>query len=308
MKWHLSMSYAKLISKTADAGSAKYTLGAPGQLNPGKIYYWHVRAQDSKGVWGAWSKTWSFTPHGPAFPVDVTLQFDREKNAGVLRWAPNPLGSRPVAYRIYASDEKAFSTSDESYRVTTGVSKELPTQFPANFIAETTATELAVIGLDVAVAGANKAYYRVLAVDKNGKRSGPSDYAEAPRPVIFSQPVARGKLGADYQYQLAAIRSLGDLRTRVVDGKETMNFWDVEKPRYTLNQAPEWLKLDAATGRLSGKPDRQGRVEVIVSATLDRPLHRLDEADLKWGREKVVASGTESYGSAKQAFVIDVEP
>ena len=53
--------------------------------------------------------------------------------------------------------------------------------FPANFIAETTAAELAVLGADVDLSAANKTYYRVVAVDEQGKRSGPSDYAVAPR-------------------------------------------------------------------------------------------------------------------------------
>ena len=65
MKWPLSMSFAKLISRTSDAGSARYTLKAPGELNPDREYYWHVRAKDAQGVWGPWSKTWRFTPRGP---------------------------------------------------------------------------------------------------------------------------------------------------------------------------------------------------------------------------------------------------
>ena len=115
MKWPLSMSFAKLISRTADAGQARYTLPGPGLLNPDTQYYWHVRAQDDKGVWGPWSPTWSFTPRGPAPPQEVRLEFDRERNRGVLRWAPNPMGRKPVAYRVYASDEKGFSVSDRPY-------------------------------------------------------------------------------------------------------------------------------------------------------------------------------------------------
>ncbi|MBI3862531.1 MAG: hypothetical protein HY290_11615 [Planctomycetia bacterium] len=163
-------------------------------------------------------------------------------------------------------------------------------------------------GPSITLPAANKAYYRVVAVDEAGKRSGPSDYAAAPRPVIYSQPVAKAKAGADYEYQLAAIRSVGDLRMRMIEGRETMNFWDIEKPRFHLEKAPAWLKLDEATGRLIGKPDTAQRAEVVITSTLDRPLHRLDEADLKWGREKILASGTESYGKAKQTFVIEVAP
>lgn len=34
----------------------------PGLLPPDRRCYWHVRARDSRGVWGEWSKTWSFRP------------------------------------------------------------------------------------------------------------------------------------------------------------------------------------------------------------------------------------------------------
>ena len=56
---------------------------------------------------------------------------------GTLRWKPNPVGRQPVKYRVYGSDEKGFSVSDVPYKVNVGVTKELPSRFPANFIAET---------------------------------------------------------------------------------------------------------------------------------------------------------------------------
>ena len=135
---------------------------------------------------------------------------------------------------MHASDEKGFSVSDRPYTVTVGVSRKMPSEFPANFVVETAATELEVVGPGVKLPGANRAFYRVVAVDAAGNRSGPSDYAAAPRPVIVSAPVTVARKGRDYRYPVAAIRSLGDLRTRVVDGKETMNFWDVERPRFAI--------------------------------------------------------------------------
>ena len=65
--------------------------------------------------------------------------------------------------------------------------------FPANFIAETTATEMAVMGPEIELPAANKTYYRVVAMDDQGKRSGPSEFATAPRPVIFSRPGVAGQ-------------------------------------------------------------------------------------------------------------------
>lgn len=306
MRYPLSMSFAKLISRTADAGQPRFTLTAPGELNPDQEYFWRVRAQDSQGVWGPWSKTWSFTPRGPAVPLDVKVKFD--KTLGVLRWTPNPKGGRPVAYRVYASDEKGFSISDAPYKVSTGISSELPVEFPANFLAEVRGTELPVVGADVALEGANKAFYRVVAVDTARKRSGPSDYAAGPRPLIFSKPPASATKGEEFHHVVSAIRSLGDLRMRMVEGKETTSFWDVEKPRFSLQRGPAWLTIDNDSGRLSGTPDTAGKSEVVVAVTLRRDLRRLDGEALKWGVEKIVSSGTETVGNSTQSFVIDVRP
>ena len=306
MNWPLSMSFAKLTSRTADAGQARYALPGAGLLKPDCRYFWRVRAQDDKGVWGTWSEIWSFVARGPAPPQNVTLQFDSERTRGVLRWAANPTGSKPVAYRVYASDEKGFSVSDRPYAVTVGASKTVPAEFPANFVVETQGTELEIVGTDVELAGANKAFYRVVAVDGAGKRSGPSDFAESLRPVIFTRPVTQARKGAEYRYPVAAIRSLGDLRTRVVSGKETMNFWDVERLRFRIVKGPKWLVIDEVSGLLSGTPDRVGKSDVVIAVNLERDEQRLDEAALKWGIEKVVSTGTVSAGSARQSFVIEV--
>ena len=81
---------------------------------------------------------------------------------------------------------------------------------------------------------ANKTYYRVVAVDEQGKRSGPSDYATGPRPVIYSKPVAAAKVGAEYRYQVGANRSLGDLSARMKGGKQVSGYFDIEKPKFAL--------------------------------------------------------------------------
>ncbi|MBI3862530.1 MAG: hypothetical protein HY290_11610, partial [Planctomycetia bacterium] len=75
-------------------------------------------------------------------PREVQVDYDADRNTGVLSWKPSPRGRPAVSYRIYASDEKGFTASDEPYQVTTGTSKEkdLKSPFPANFLAETRAT------------------------------------------------------------------------------------------------------------------------------------------------------------------------
>jgi hypothetical protein len=308
MRWPLSMNFYKLISKTADRGRTQYTLPQTGLLATERKYYWHVRARDDKGVWGPWSPTWSFTPRGPMPPVDVTLQFDAERGTGTLRWKPSPEGRKPARYRVYGSDEKGFSASDAPFTTTVGASKAVPSKRPENFLAEVTATEVAVIGAGVKLPNANRAYYRVVAVDGQGNRSGPSDFAEAPRPILYSSPVTYAKVGSEYRYPLSAIRSLGDLRMRLVNGKETTSYWDMEVPRFALQKGPIWLKIDAETGLLSGVPDGPGKVEVAVTATIEREVRKLDARQLSWGQEKIVSTDTHRVGVATQKFTIAVAP
>ena len=151
-------------------------------------------------------------------------------------------------------------------------------------------------------------FYRVVAVDAAGKRSGPSDYTAAPRPLIFSKPPARATKGEEFRYVVSAIRLLGDLRMRIVAGKETTNFWDVEKPRFSIQRGPAWPMIDKDTGRISGTPDTVGKSAVVVAVTLERDLRRLDDEAMKWGIEKNVSSGTETVGRSTQSFIIDVRP
>jgi len=308
MKWPLSTNFYKLISNTPDRGKTQYKLPHGGLLASGQKYFWRVRSKDEKGVWGPWSSTWSFTPRGPSSPIDVTLAFDPDRSVGILRWKPNPAGRKPAKYRIYGSDEKGFSVSDEPFKAVVGASKEVPGVRPANFVTEVSATETSVIGAAVKLTNANRAFYRVVAVDEQGKRSGPSDFTETPRPILYSRPVTVAKVGSEYRYPLTAIRSLGDVRTRVVGGKETMNYWDLESPRFALRQGPPWLKMDAGTGLLSGVPDRPGKVAIVVTATIDREVRSLDARMLSWGLEKIVSTGTRRVGVATQKFTIDVAP
>jgi hypothetical protein len=308
MRWPLSPNFYRLISRTADRGKAQYTLPDAGLLAVDRKYYWRVRAKNGKGVWGPWSATWSFTPRGPATPTDVQLVVNRARGTGVLRWKANPTGRKPVKYRIYGSDEKGFTISDVPYRAVVGVSKVVPARRPANFVAEVAATKAAVIGAAIKLPNANRAYYRVVAVDARGNRSGPSDFAEAPRPIIWSRPVTAARVGSEYRYALAAIRSLGDLRTRVVGGKETMSYWDIEHPRFALQKGPRWLKIDRRTGVLSGVPKRPGKFVVTVTATIDREVRKLDERALSWGLEKVLSTSRQRVGTAAQTFTLQVAP
>jgi hypothetical protein len=94
----------------------------------------------------------------------------------------------------------------------------------------------------------------------------------------------------------------------VVSGKETQSYWDVERPRFALQQGPAWLKMDVDTGLLAGVPDQPGKVTVVVTVTIDREVRNWDVGALSWGVEKIVSTGTQRVGVATQKFTIDVRP
>ncbi len=309
LAWPLSANFEKLISNTANPVEARYSLPYVGLLTPGQKYWWHVRARNDKGVWGPWSATWSFTPGGPVPPSAVRLEaVPGNEGQRVLRWEAGGAGRKAVKYRVYGSDEKGFTVSDEPYTINVGRSKELPAQAPANFVAETESNELVVLGAGVKLPNANKAFYRVVAIDDHGKRSGPSNYAAAPRPFLHGQFAETARVGAEYKSQIATIRSLGDLRLRTVEGKETASFWDIEKPRFALTKGPSWLHLNESTGLFTGVPDAVGTADVVITVTLERSVRRLDDGRLSWGHEQVLEVVNEKVGSATQRLRITVAP
>jgi hypothetical protein len=253
LKYTLSPVFNKLISKTPSANSAQWHIPYEGLLNPNQIYFWRVRPRNVNGLWGKWSAIWSFTPQAPVV-LNVEVHPNWEDRTLTLNWKTNPQGNVPDHYEIYGSNERGFTVSRDPYEVVVG-NKETKT-FPANLIATTAKTTIHVAGSKIE--NGNHAFYRVIAVDQQGVRSGPSNMAEAPRPMIVSQPPAQATAGQTYTYQIQTVASIGDLRCESKGPRRYFSaFRDGDQLRYLLDEGPDFIALDEKTGLLTANPKKQ---------------------------------------------------
>jgi hypothetical protein len=257
VKYVLSPTFEKLISKTPSAGKAEWHIPCEGLLNPIQTYYWQIRPRNADGLWGAWSPVWSFIPQGPDVPLDLQLEIDWAERRIALNWRPNPKGSPVDHYEIYGSDERGFTASREPYAVFMGRDREEET-FPANLLTTETGTSRIVVAPDIPEEFGNRAFYRIVAIDAQGRRSGPSDFVEAPRPFIHTLPPPSAVAGQTCTYQIKALHSIGDLSC-VSDGPHRYfsAFRDGDELRFLLDEAPSFIHLDEQTGLLTVTPDSE---------------------------------------------------
>jgi len=254
-RYHLQVSrradfrYPYRTSLDVIIPTTRWAVPFTGIFSPDTTYYWRLRCRDHGGVWGDWSRPWTFTWKGPRVPVN--LRFERAGQAIMLHWEPNPRGERPVKYEVYGSDEKGFSIHKGEHDVP-GRGR-----VPGNFLGETPETSMVVVS-PTGAAAANRVFYRVVAIDAAGTASGCSDYVELPHPMIYTKPAATATVGRPYAYQAKSLASLGDYQSRqdpTADRKRyAYRFWDVEENRFQLLEGPAWLTLDEQAGSLSGTP------------------------------------------------------
>jgi hypothetical protein len=239
MRWPLSPNFNKLISRTANQGTPTFELPYAGLLNPDQKYYWHVRARSTDHVWGPWSETYAFSAEAPAVPVEVKANFNSGDRTVQLTWSAGKDGTPPVAYRIYGSEERGFTASDQRYQYNDGLQG---TQWAsANLLLETHGA-----ADSVSLPSSQwRPYYRVVAVDGKGRWSGPSALAELSHPLIATDKLPNAVASQPYKVQIVTSASIGHLVSADENGKSyQMRFRTGDDLAYDMSGAPAGFSID----------------------------------------------------------------
>ncbi len=243
LRWPLSPTFNRLVDRTRAVGTASFQTPYLGLINPGQTYYWRVRARSEQGVWGAWSPAFAFTALAPAVPSNVVAHFDASARMLTLGWEPGESGTKPVRYRIYGSAERGFTASDVPYQLNAG--KAGTQNVAENLLVETkdAATHLEL------PASLWRAYYRVAAIDSEGRESGPSALAEAAHPIIRSTAIPDAHAGRYYEARIETAASIGHL---VSTDDYDMGIRNGDVLEFSMTDAPKGLSISPVTGTISG--------------------------------------------------------
>jgi hypothetical protein len=205
-----------------------------------------VRARSDQGVWGAWSKTFSFTAIAPAVPVNPDASFDRANRVVHLSWHRGISGTPPVRFRIYGSEERGFSANDKPFEYNAGL--DGTQHAPANLLMETGKMQESV----EIPASLWRPYYRVEAVDAD--------------PLIVTTALAAAHVRRFYREQVDTSASIGHLVSADENGKSyQLRYRTGDELTFTLEGAPKGLTIDDH-GEISGfvEEGAHGRYELKI--------------------------------------------
>jgi hypothetical protein len=116
-------------------------------------------------------------------------------------------------------------------------------------------------------------YYRVAAVDAEGRESGPSNMAELAHPLIRTRQLPAAKTSTYYQAQVEVSASIGHLVSQNENGKSyQMRYRTGDELVFDLSGAPDSLSIGEKTGLIAGylPPKSAGEYEFLVRVSDER--------------------------------------
>ena len=227
-KFPLSPSFRIYTSEINKMEPTLFPIQYEGLLNSDTEYYWKVRAKDSKGAWGKWSPTWSFTPRGP-MPPEIESSELRNETIFIV-WNKNHSGVQPMYYEVHASNEAyGFTPSQQT-------------------LIGTTQTEYAAINYKKTP----KTFYRIVAVDKNGSKSGASNYISILYPYSFEEP---DSIKGNHPFQFALKTNHVFTTDGILLNDEYYNVKIYDTIGIKTLHKPDWISFDQKQSEFYGSPN-----------------------------------------------------
>jgi len=97
----------------------------------------------------------------------------------------------------------------------------------------------------------NCRYYRVIAVDKYGARSAPSEFITLPEGFLVSSRKIKYIKGKPFNYQPRILCSLGKISTKM---PYFIGLWKKPEYHFEAQNLPAGIRLNEKTGRITGTP------------------------------------------------------
>jgi len=286
MRYPLSPTFERLIYGAFlrhENGNVFFELPWRGMLPVDQELFWRVRPYNTDNMAGDWSPIQSFKILGPGVPRNVRL----EEKAGrsILRWDPNPNGTAPTKYEIHTSSVEGFMPTNKRHRILgMGVSDKMKYRWtdvyatdwpivPPTLLTTTKKTEFVVLdpnGPAPSMLQKPAAQYRIIAIDDQNSRSGPSPQIHLPHPRIIS-PIKVTLLPGPFRWKVQVISSLGRVLATSPDYR--LGLWEKPNLQYSLLDVPkealDWT-LDKDTGVIRGKISRGQNVSLTVQVQESR--------------------------------------
>jgi len=184
MLYVLAPNFDQYLYEINNTANSFYKPEVDGFLNPGQTYYWRVRSLDSRGAWSEWSPTFSFTPHGPAQPVNFSFYVSNKDT--LVSCLPNKSGNVPLSYEFHTSNEARGFYPNQS---------TIFKQTRANYIS---------------ISELNRQYFRVYAIDSLLNKSTVSHYIDK-KSILRANVIDNFILHEDSTFYINLITSISNI-------------------------------------------------------------------------------------------------
>ncbi|MBN1902490.1 putative Ig domain-containing protein, partial [Candidatus Sumerlaeota bacterium] len=256
---------------TLSRNNPYYILPFPGLFHPVETYFWRVKSVNEAGLVSDWSNVWEFTPEFPDYPRN--LRYEIQDDEIFLTWDAGSKGTPPRYFRIYGINVYGFVPYDHPHVLEGFATTDKPTMtwidysvtdwkaYPTNCMKQLEKKKLfffhlgenkaRVVSPQSKYPNMNRIYYRVVAVDKWGSQSAPSEFITLPEGFIYSPSEIMWEKNGLFTYKIRRLKYMGQITSK---DPYFAGLWDQPVYSYSSDNLPEGLTINRENGYITGTP------------------------------------------------------